>query len=190
MTSSVEPVVQNVVSFAQIDNTSELNLKLIAARVEGSRYNRKRFPAVILRKTKPKSTILIFKSGKMIIIGSESETEAELAAKKSVKDIKKLLTDQKLSMKDFRVTNIVANADLGWGIDIGRISEDALGIKDDNFPGVVYKMGDPVKAVLLFSSGKVVFTGAKTRESIEKAYGQLKGLLEKYKVPRKELPTK
>ena len=76
MTSSIEPVVQNVVSFAQIDNSSELNLKLIAARVEGSRYNRKRFPAVILRKTRPKSTILIFKSGKMIIIGSESENEA------------------------------------------------------------------------------------------------------------------
>jgi transcription initiation factor TFIID TATA-box-binding protein len=91
-----EPTVQNVVSFAQIVVNTELPLKLIAARVEGSRYNRKRFPAVILRKTKPKSTILIFKSGKMIIIGSESEQEAELAAKKSVKDIKKLLTDQKL----------------------------------------------------------------------------------------------
>ena len=65
-----EPTVQNVVSFAQIVTNTELPLKLIAARVEGSRYNRKRFPAVILRKTKPKSTILIFKSGKMIIIGS------------------------------------------------------------------------------------------------------------------------
>lgn len=67
-----DPVVQNVVSFAQIKDAKELNLKLIASKVEGSRYNRKRFPAVILRKTKPKSTILIFKSGKMIIIGSES----------------------------------------------------------------------------------------------------------------------
>ena len=103
----------------------------------------------------------------MIIIGSESEKEAEMAAKKSVKDIKKLF-DQKLSMSHFKVTNIVANADLGWKIDIGRISEDAIGIKDDNFPGVVYKMNDPVKAVLLFSSGKVVFTGAKDRDSIHK----------------------
>ncbi len=69
-------------------------------------------------------------------------------------------------MKDFRVTNIVANADLGWDIDIGKISDDMIGIKDDNFPGVVYKMDGPVKAVLLFNSGKVVFTGAKTRDSI------------------------
>ena len=166
MSHSLEPVVQNVVSYAQIVINSELNLKLIASRVEGSRYNRKRFPAVILRKTKPKSTILIFKSGKMIIIGSESEHEAEIAANKSVKDIRKLLTNPKISMTGFRVTNIVANADLGWDIDIGKISEDMVGIKDDNFPGVVYKMNEPVKAVLLFSSGKVVFTGAKNRDSI------------------------
>jgi transcription initiation factor TFIID TATA-box-binding protein len=66
-------MVQNVVSFARMTIESDLDLKSIAERVEGSRYNKKRFPAVILRKTKPKSTILIFKSGRMIIIGSESE---------------------------------------------------------------------------------------------------------------------
>ncbi len=57
-------------------------MKLIAEKVSGSRYNKKRFPAVILRKTKPRSTILIFKSGRMIIIGSESEDDAHNAAKK------------------------------------------------------------------------------------------------------------
>ena len=44
-----------------------------------------------------------------------------MAAEKSVKDIKKVF-NQQLSMIDFKVTNIVANADLGWKIDIGRIS--------------------------------------------------------------------
>lgn len=48
----------------------DLNLKYIAEKVEGSRYNRKRFPAVIMRKTKPRSTVLCFKSGRMIVIGS------------------------------------------------------------------------------------------------------------------------
>ena len=45
---------------------------------------------MILRKTKPRSTILIFKSGRMIIIGSESEDDAQLAAQKISRDIKKL----------------------------------------------------------------------------------------------------
>lgn len=117
------PLVQNVVSFAMMNIESDLNLNLIAEKVEGSRYNKKRFPAVIMRKTSPKSTILVFKSGRMIIIGSESEADAEQAARKSIKDIQKSLS-LKLKMIDFRVTNIVANADLGCRIDIGKLCEE------------------------------------------------------------------
>lgn len=117
------PLVQNVVSFAMMNIESDLNLNLIAEKVEGSRYNKKRFPAVIMRKTAPKSTILVFKSGRMIIIGSESEADAEQAARKSIKDIQKSLS-LKLKMVDFRVTNIVANADLGCRIDIGKLCEE------------------------------------------------------------------
>lgn len=116
------PLVQNVVSFAKMNIENDLDLKLIAEKVEGSRYNKKRFPAVIMRKTKPKSTILVFKSGRMIIIGSESESDAEQAAKRSIKDIQKSLST-KLKMVDFHVTNIVANADLGCRIDIGKLCE-------------------------------------------------------------------
>ena len=66
------PIVQNVVSFAEMEIQGDLNLKYIAEKVEGSRFNRKRFPAVIMRKTKPRCTVLCFKSGRMIVIGSES----------------------------------------------------------------------------------------------------------------------
>ena len=133
--------------------------------MSGSRYNKKRFPAVILRKLKPKSTILIFKSGRMIIIGSENENDAQVAANKVVKEIQKVI-NKKIKLEDFRVTNIVANADLGYKIDIGKLSEEQYAQKDDSFPGAVHQMGKPVKAVLLFASGKVVFTGAKDRQSI------------------------
>ena len=73
-----------------------------------------------MRKTKPKSTILVFKSGRMIIIVSESESDAEKAAKAAIKDVTKAL-NLKLKMADFKVTNIVANADLGYKIEIGKL---------------------------------------------------------------------
>lgn len=118
------PLVQNVVSFAKMNTDNEtLDLKLIAEKAEGCRYNKKRFPAVIMRKTKPKSTILVFKSGRMIIIGSESESDAEKAARAAIKDVSKALS-LKLKMGDFKVTNIVANADLGCKIDITRLCEE------------------------------------------------------------------
>ena len=63
------PVVQNVVATAVIPSQSEYNLKIIASKIESSRYNPRRFPAVILRRTKPKGTVLFFKTGKTIIVG-------------------------------------------------------------------------------------------------------------------------
>ena len=75
-----------------------------------------------MRKTKPKSTILVFKSGRMIIIGSESESDAEKAARAAIKDVSKAV-NLKLKMADFKVTNIVANASLGYIIDIGKLCE-------------------------------------------------------------------
>lgn len=174
------PLVQNVVSFAKMNIENDLDLKLIAEKVEGSRYNKKRFPAVIMRKTKPKSTILVFKSGRMIIIGSESESDAEQAAKRSIKDIQKSLST-KLKMVDFHVTNIVANADLGCKIDIGKLCEERNVVRNENFPGVVYKQMEHVKSALIFASGKVVFTGAKTKDSIDNAFTELKKKMEKFR---------
>ena len=171
---------QNVVSFAKMSIDNDLDLKLIAEKVEGSRYNKKRFPAVIMRKTKPKSTILVFKSGRMIIIGSESESDAEQAAKRSIKDIQKSLST-KLKMVDFHVTNIVANADLGCKIDIGKLCEERNVVRNENFPGVVYKQMEHVKSALIFASGKVVFTGAKTKDSIDNAFTELKKKMEKFR---------
>lgn len=76
----------------------------------------------------------------------------------------------KLKMGDFKITNIVANADIGWKIDIGKLCEERNVIRNENFPGVVYKQMENVKSALIFASGKVVFTGAKTKDDIDKAY--------------------
>ena len=133
-----------------------------------------------MRKTKPKSTILVFKSGRMIIIGSESESDAEQAAKKSIKDVQKALSIR-LKMMLFRITNIVANADLGFKINVGRLCEERNVVRNDNFPGVVYKQLEHVKSALVFASGKVVFTGAQRKDEIDNAFKELKRKMEKYR---------
>ena len=58
--AKVEPVVQNVVSFAKLETegNTELELKLIAKKVSGCRYNKKRLPTVIVRKKKPRSNFM------------------------------------------------------------------------------------------------------------------------------------
>jgi TATA-box binding protein (TBP) (component of TFIID and TFIIIB) len=43
-------------------------------------------------------------------------------------------------------------------------------------------MNEPVKAVLVFHSGKVVFTGAKNEDDIKEAYKTLQKKLERFRM--------
>lgn len=83
------PEIQNVVALAKL-SIDCLDIMRIAEKSESSRYNPKRFPAVIMRKVEPKSTVLVFKSGKLIIIGAKSEESARLSADKTAKDLSRI----------------------------------------------------------------------------------------------------
>lgn len=82
-----EPVVHNVVATATLG--MKLDLKTIALKANNAEYKPKRFSAVILRIRDPKTTALIFASGKMVLTGAKDETSAKTAAKKHLKTIQK-----------------------------------------------------------------------------------------------------
>ncbi len=65
---------------------------------------------------------------------------------------------------DIKVENVVASASAGAPLDLQKISmtlEDAEYVPE-KFPGLIYRIKDPKTALLLFSSGKLVCTGAKS----------------------------
>jgi transcription initiation factor TFIID TATA-box-binding protein len=82
------PELQNIVSTANL--SQKLDLRKIALNCRNAEYNPKRFAAVIIRIREPKTTALIFSSGKMVITGAKSEEQSETAAKKYSKMIKKV----------------------------------------------------------------------------------------------------
>ena len=49
------------------------------------------------------------------------------------------------------------------------------------FPGLIYRMVNPKIVLLIFASGKIVLTGAKTKEDIFKAFDLMYPVLKKYK---------
>jgi len=78
-----------------------------------------------------------------------------------------------------RIENIVASAKISESLDLPQI---AASIKDaeynkKRFPGVVIRMQDPKIAALVFGSGKVVLTGAKSMESLSKGLEILGNIL-------------
>lgn len=58
--------------------------------VRNAEYNPKRFAAVIMRIREPRTTALIFSSGKMVCTGAKSEEDSRLAARKYARIIQKL----------------------------------------------------------------------------------------------------
>ena len=45
------------------------------------------------------------------------------------------------------------------------------------FPGLIFRMGQPKLVLLIFASGKIVFTGAKTRAQIHDAFKNILPIL-------------
>lgn len=78
------PTLQNIVSTVNLGKRQfnvfyslrlgvQLELKKIALHARNAEYNPKRFAAVIMRIREPRTTALIFSSGKMVCTGAKSE---------------------------------------------------------------------------------------------------------------------
>jgi len=71
---------------------------------------------------------------------------------------------------NIKIENIVASASLGVRIPLEKIVEHLEGTEyePEQFPGLVYRMKDPKAAALIFSSGKIVCTGVRSIEDVNK----------------------
>ncbi|KAK1626967.1 hypothetical protein QYE76_001282 [Lolium multiflorum] len=158
--SGIVPTLQNIVSTVNLD--CELDLKEIALKARNAEYNPKRFAAVIMRIREPKTTALVFASGKMVCTGAKSEQQSKLAARKYARIIQKLNFPAKF--KEFTIQNIVASCDVKFPIRLEGLaySHGAFAsYEPELFPGLIYRMRQPKIVLLIFVSGKIVLTGAK-----------------------------
>ena len=79
--------------------------------------------------------------------------------------------DLKKEKVDVEIENVVATADLSQHLDLDAILKVTPGAKynPQRFPGLVYKSKKTKASTLLFSSGKMVCTGAKSVRSAKTA---------------------
>ncbi|MEB3825517.1 MAG: TATA-box-binding protein, partial [Desulfurococcales archaeon] len=90
--------------------------------------------------------------------------------------------------------NIVASANLGVDVDLEKTAlliENTM-YEPEQFPGLIYRMRDPYVVLLIFSSGRMVITGAKREEevyeAVEKVFNTLKekGCIREYSFEEEE----
>lgn len=132
-----------------------------------------------MRIREPKTTALIFASGKMVVTGAKSEDDSRLASRKYARIVQKLGFDAKFS--EFKIQNIVGSCDVKFPIrleglayshgqfssyepEVCIILRHAMSDHSNTaqlFPGLIYRMLKPKVVLLIFVSGKIVLTGAK-----------------------------
>jgi transcription initiation factor TFIID TATA-box-binding protein len=80
------------------------------------------------------------------------------------------------------IENVVASSGIGQELDLESVAMDLEGAdyNPEQFPGLVYRTTDPKSAALIFRSGKIVCTGAKSvenvHESLEIVFEELRDL--------------
>ncbi|UCD92813.1 MAG: TATA-box-binding protein [Methanobacteriota archaeon] len=162
--------IENVVASTSLGN--ELDLQAIALALGGAEYEPEQFPGLIYRLKEPKTATLLFRSGKVVCTGAKSLEHVRLAISNVAKQIEK--AGIKIEKEpEIEVQNIVASSDLGTEINLNAIAI-SLGLEKveyepEQFPGLVYRIDDPKVVVLLFGSGKLVCTGARKPEDVERA---------------------
>ena len=169
----VQVKIENVVANARI--ADELDLKYVEAHLEDAKFTKKKFPGLVYRTKEPKAAFLIFRSGRVVCTGAKNEEDVRRAIDKLASELRKLpdIGDKVPPHPEFKVQNIVASADLKRELNIGAIVE-ALGLEcmeyePEVFPGLVYRLDEPKTAILVFSSGRLVITGGRTKEECERA---------------------
>jgi len=178
----IVPTLQNIVATVNLD--CRLDLKTIALHARNAEYNPKRFAAVIMRIRDPKTTALIFASGKMVVTGAKSEDDSRLASRKYARIVQKLGFDAKFA--EFKIQNIVGSCDVKFPIRLEGLAYSHgqfSSYEPELFPGLIYRMLKPKVVLLIFVSGKIVLTGAKVREEIYTAFNTIYTVLCEFRKP-------
>lgn len=160
--------VENMVSAITVNQN--IDLKKFVKKVKGLEYNPERFPGVVYRIREPKLAMLIFSSGKIICTGARSEEDIEKAVSSLLQKFKE--GGIKIHGKPkVEIQNIVASAKMNFKVNLDQLALECENTEyePEQFPGLVFRLDEPKTVMLVFRSGKIIITGAKTPKQADKA---------------------
>ncbi len=152
----------------------DIPLEKMAATLSNTEYNPEQFPGLVIRIKDPKTSALIFSSGKVVCTGARSMDKVEESIKKIIKSLEKI--NVKITIKpEIKIQNIVASGSVGMDLNLNTLAMklENTEYEPEQFPGLVYKLAAAKATFLLFSNGKVVCTGTKSEKEVHAALDKL-----------------
>ncbi len=156
------------------DLKHDVPLEKMAATLSNTEYNPEQFPGLVLRIKEPKTSALIFSSGKIVCTGARNMAQVDEAIQKIIKSLEKI--NVKITIKpEISIQNMVASGSIGMDLNLNKlaIKLENTEYEPEQFPGLVYKLNEAKATFLLFSNGKVVCTGTKSEDEVKSALDKL-----------------
>ncbi|KAL3116720.1 hypothetical protein niasHT_001110 [Heterodera trifolii] len=155
----------------------------IAQRGANTEYNQRRFHAIIMRiRTTTGKTVaaLIFQSARVVLTGVPHPSSANKMAARVLRRIQHTHIGITLDIHQLRVVNIVGVQTFPKRISVERLQNTLGGTYDPTiFPALRCKLLNGVTC-LIYISGKVIVTGAKTLDVIQHSFNHLSSILPNY----------
>lgn len=178
VSTKVDIKVVNIVVSTDLEHA--IPLEKMAATLSNTEYNPEQFPGLVIRIKEPKTSALIFSSGKVVCTGARTITKVHESIKKIIKSLEKIGIRITIKPK-IQIQNIVASGEVGMALNLNVLTMKLSNTEyePEQFPGLVYKLKDAKATFLLFSNGKIVCTGTKSEEEVKEALDMLIDTLKK-----------
>lgn len=182
--------VHNLVGTSRITSPlHKLDLRAISNMLPNSKFEKQKFAAITIRLGQPVCTVLLFTSGKMVLTGCKSMLDCILASTSVFQHLRQGFPGIHFALEPVKIQNIVGNAQIvlrpDEKLDLQKFYKDHnifCTYQPNMFPGLIYRPSDITIVLLIFFSGKVVITGAKSMSDVYSGWNSLSAYLKTYKV--------
>jgi len=172
--------IQNIVISTSLEH--DIPLIKLAEVLPNTEYNPEQFPGLVMRIKTPKTSALIFSSGKVVCTGAKSLTKVKESIEKIIENLRKIRIKIKIRPKII-VQNMVASGTINMDLNLNSLAMklENTEYEPEQFPGLVYKLPGTRATFLLFSNGKIVCTGTRSEVKLREAVRKLIIVLKKIK---------
>lgn len=179
----LEYTIVNVVATTALDATIDCNH--VSRHTCNCEYDPKRFAALKHRVRLGGSapTFLVFTSGKIVCVGAKSIALARSALLRFILHLRSIyiyIPEAYDVKSDIHIQNIVAHASVGHSVNLEAIAADHwrhCRYEPELFPGLKFEVPAHRTVCNVFSSGKVVVTGARESLQIENTLQYIRSIV-------------
>ncbi len=170
--------IENVVAVANLG--VDIPLERISSAGGGSEYGPEQTSGVVYRTGEHGVAALVFSSGKIVCTGTKSVEKARETVGKVVDKIREIGVDVPAGPK-IEIESIVASSKVDARLDLHEAAsmlEDAE-YNPDRLPVLVYRMTDPAVYMMIFDTGKIICSGARSVDEARRAMHKIGGVLKR-----------